>query len=810
MLRNWFNIFIYQIKNNKLFTTLNILGLSIGVAGLIFAILYWNDEHSYNQWNTEKDKVFLSITSVADDMKWASNVAGYEPYFQKDFPELEAYCYFENWYDKAPIKTQDHKMIANVSGAQSNFFSFFPFEFIRGNGANAIADENSMAISEDVAKALFEDENPMEKQITYNKKIYVVRGVYRIPGKSSMAPQAVVNNTEKQLKVDRNEWGNFNYGLLLKIKNPADTAAVIKKMNRLLFENRDLKWAKAEGITLDQWRKKGGRSTTISLQALPDARLHSDTDGFPENKGNLQFLLIMMGISILILVLSTVNYINLATANAIKRAKEVGIRKIMGASKLNIVGQFLLETAITTVLALLIGLVIVELSLPYYNDFLGKTLDIHTGEFYLQLLGILFVIIIVAGIFPAVYVSNFETLNVLKGNFSRSKNGIWLRNGMLVLQFAIATFFMVGSYVVYQQIDYISTKDLGFKGDQIVQVEYPNKFDQEDPNYVKNTANRYAFVKHELSKIDGVKMVSAGSFSFGNTIRASSSFEYNKKYTVQSKNMLIDFGMLDMMQIKIKEGRDISAQFASDTVTSVLVNETAVKLMKEKNPIGKKISWNNKELEIIGVVKDFHVDGPQEEIPPMTFFHYKTIDWMILNAETLYLNIEPEKMQSALAQIEAFWVKSVDADFPFSYDFADKSFARSYQDYVYQRNLFSLLNIIVIAIALFGLFALASYSIERRMKEIAIRKTLGAETKTLLKELSKQYVLFCFMGFIIAVFPVYFLLDKWLDNFVYRIDISVIAFVIGFFVLMLLTLAIALSKAYQATRMDVLRYLKYE
>lgn len=810
MLRNWFNIFIYQIKNNKLFTVLNTLGLSLGIAGLIFAILYWNDEHSYNAWNPEKGEVFLSVTSIGEDMKWASNVAGFEPYFQKDFPELEAYCYFENWYEKEPIRSQKRKTIANVSAVQANFFSFFPFEFIKGNGKNAVADENSIAISEDIARALFGEEDALDKQVNYKKKIYVVRGVYRIPGKSSMAPDVVINDMEKRLKVDRSEWGNFNYGLLLKIKNPADTASVTKKMERLLAENRDLKWAKAEGITLAEWHKKGGKSSTIDLQSLPDARLYSSVDGYPGGQGNLQFLMIMMGISILILILSMVNYINLATANAIKRAKEIGLRKILGASKANIVLQFLLETAITAIIALLVGLVIVELSLPYYNDFLGKTLKIHTDEFYVQLLMILALIIVFAGIFPALYVANFETLKVLKGNFSRSKSGLWLRNAMLVLQFAIATFFMVGSYIVYQQIDYFSSKDLGFKGDQIVQIEYRNTYDYEEKDFIKNTANRYAFIKHELSKIDGVKMVSAGSFAFGNTVKASSSFDYNEKITVQSKNMLIDFGMLDMMNIKLKEGRDISAQFASDTVTSILLNETAVRLMKEKNPIGKKVKWNDKNLEIIGVVKDFHVDGPKDEIPPMTFFHYKTIDWMILNAETIYLKIEPEKMESALAEIQTFWGKNVDADFPFTYDFSDKSFARSYQDFVYQRNLFSLLNLVVIMISLFGLFALASYSIQRRMKEIAIRKTLGAETKTLLKELSKQYILFCIIGFVIALFPVYFLLDKWLENFAYRIDISIIPFVIGFLVLLVLTLVVVLSRAYQATRVDILKYLKYE
>ncbi|PZQ86754.1 MAG: multidrug ABC transporter substrate-binding protein, partial [Flavobacterium johnsoniae] len=226
--------------------------------------------------------------------------------------------------------------------------------------------------------------------------------------------------------------------------------------------------------------------------------------------------------------------------------------------------------------------------------------------------------------------------------------------------------------------------------------------------------------------------------------------------------------------------------------------------------IGKEINWNDKKLKIVGIAKDFHVSGPQDQIPPMTIFHYKTIPWMIQNAHQIFVKIDAEHMESAMKEIENFWIKKVDTEYPFKYDFVNKSYARSYQAYVNQRNLFSLLNIIVIFIALSGLFALASYSIQRRMKEIAIRKTLGAETKTLLKELSKQYVVFCIAGFLIALFPVYFLLNKWLENFAYRIDISIVPFVVGFVALLLLMLIVVLSRAYQATRVNVLKYLKYE
>jgi len=264
------------------------------------------------------------------------------------------------------------------------------------------------------------------------------------------------------------------------------------------------------------------------------------------------------------------------------------------------------------------------------------------------------------------------------------------------------------------------------------------------------------------------------------------------------------------MDMKISEGRNFSSKIASDSVSSILINKTALAMMNEKNPIGKEIDWNTGKLKIIGVVDQFHLTGPQEEIPPMVFFHYKTIPWMQANMNHIFIKVSPENMENTIAQIEKFWKAKVDTEYPFKYEFVDKNFARTYESFVKQKNLFSLLNVVVILIALFGLFALASYSIERRMKEIAIRKTLGAETSSLLKELSRQYLVFCVIGFAVAFVPTWFVLSKWLEDFAYRITISGVPFVIGFAVLCALTILIVLTKAYQATRIDVLKYLKYE
>lgn len=265
-----------------------------------------------------------------------------------------------------------------------------------------------------------------------------------------------------------------------------------------------------------------------------------------------------------------------------------------------------------------------------------------------------------------------------------------------------------------------------------------------------------------------------------------------------------------MLNIKMAKGRYFSPKFAQDTVSTMLINETALKQLNEKDPIGKVIKWGDKDVTIVGVVKDFNLGNPGDPIPPMSFFHFKTFPWFVNSLNNIYVDVDASNTEQTLADIEKFWSKNVDQDYPFTYDFVEKEYSRSYSNYIKQKELFSLLNIIVIIIALFGLFSLASFSIERRMKEIAIRKTLGAETNILLKELSKQYVLHCIIGFLFALFPTYYFLSKWLENFSYRISISIYPFLIGFTTLLVLTLFVVLTRAYQATKIDVLKYLKYE
>lgn len=805
MLKNWINIFIYHLKNNKFFSALNVLGLSIGISGLIFALLYWNDEQSYNAWNPEKDNVYQVLVKLSDMPALSDCALFLKPALDQD-PNVESVLYADSWYQKDKIIYKGKKeFVDKIINVEQNFFSFFPFKIIKGDSISAIKDDSSIAISDITAKRIFGNENPIGKQIKCFDQLFSVRAVYHIPGNSSIAPNVIVNRMKQYTTAGLT--GPFLLKLLLKVKDPSKVDLTRQKLERIYNHDFIAKIAKEAGFTVEVMTKKVGHFTVI-LEPLSKARLHSIIDGYPETRGNYQFLIIMMGLSLLILVLSIVNYINLATANAVKRAKEVGVRKISGASKGDIVNQFLFETVLTTSFSILLALVIVELTLPYYNNFLNKNIVLLASQFYIQLLLIFIITILAAGLFPAIYISNFETFKVLKGNFGRSKNGIWLRNGMLIFQFAIAAFFIIGSNIVYQQIKYLQNKDLGFKGDQVISVSlnFPS-VDYQGEDAAQNIYNKYNIIKQQLSKIKGVEQISTGLITFDGSDNSLSGVLYNDELFKQ-RVIPLDFGMFEMLNIKIVKGRNFDRKLASDTINSVIINESALKLMNLKDPLGKELVIREQKVKIIGIVQDFSLLSPESKVPPIVFYNIKMFG-MTQNINKVYAKLKRDDLGNTIANIEKLWSK-VNTEYPFKYDFVDKEYARTYESYVKQKNLFSLLNIVVILIALFGLFALASYSIQRRMKEIAIRKTLGADTNVLLKELSKQYILYCIIGFIIALFPVYYLLNKWLENFAFRIDISIFPFLLGFVILLILTLLIVLSRAYSATKTDILQYLKYE
>jgi len=803
MLKNWFKIFVNLSVKNKVFTLLTVVGLAIGIAGLILSTLYYKNESSYDQWNNGKNEIYEVLSTLPNGETWGYSQASLAKNIKIKTNKLQHYCYYTPFYMSESVTVNGkNQYCEKILIAQTNFFDFFPFQFVKGSTEQFKKNKNSIALEEGEASRIFGNQNPINQIITLNKEKLLVTGVYRLSEPSSLMPKYVISIDVNGLNEDDNAWGNYNYCLMLKLKNGSDVSEIERVGENILTTNKLAPEAKEKGESLEKYIKENGKFT-IKLQSLNDVRLGKNTTGFIEGKGNRLYLQINIGLAALILVLSVINYINLSTAEAMRRAKEVGVRKVLGASKQNIICQFVFETAIITVFAMLLALCLTELTLPFYNNLINKTLSINLVDFWLYLLVIFVTVVLLAGFFPAVYIANFETLKVLKGNFSRSRNGIWIRNCMLVLQFGIATFFIVSGLIVTQQVNHLAAKDLGFKTDQILSFKYSR--------YDVDSYKHYEAFKQDLLKIAGVVDVNVSTADLGYGSGSTSGFSLNNsKFSTQAHNIAFDFGYFKMFGMEIVEGRDLSTNIASDTIENVLLNERTVSDLGGKVPLGTEFKWNGQTMKVVGIVKNFNLTSPQEKVKPMLFMHMKTVDWMQSNINNIQVKIKPENADRTIAALEAFWKAKINPNVPFEYEFVDKKFQQSYATYTKQQTMFKILNILVVVIALFGLFSLASFSMERRYKEIAIRKVLGAETPALLKILTKQYIYLALTGFAIAVVPSYILMQKWLENFAYRIDISVGPYLIAFIVLMVLTLLVVVAKAFAATRINLLRFLKYE
>jgi putative ABC transport system permease protein len=807
MFRNWLKVFLYNSLQNKLFFLLTIFGLAIGMTGVILALLYWKNESAYNQDNPHKDNIAEVIVHIRDDI-WHWQVATLPYYLKEKSDKIEDYMCYKPGYSNDPAIYQGKNIyLTKYFNTQSNFFDFFPLDILSGSAANFKSTPKAMAVEEKQVLTIFGSEDPIGKIIqTPQGAQFVVTTVYKNDDKSAIQPNFIIKEVEHKIKegIKNSNWGDFNFGLLLKMKNMDDAPSVEKQLKDIFYDYKIRAYARESGENEEQIAKELG-NFSFTLVPLLDSRLKSShlPTGLPEGKGNATLLTINIGLSLLILILSVFNYVNLSTAYAVKRAKEIGVRKVVGASRINVVLQHIVETCIVTLIAILISLAFVELLLPYYNLLLNKKLTIDFIQYIPHFTLLLVVVILLAGVFPALYISNFEILKVLKGNFSRSTSGTWLKNIMVVLQFTIATFFIIGGIIISQQVKFMSNKDLGFHADQIVSIGWDKDYGD------KGKFDQYLRIKQELAKIPGVTDINTAVFTLGIGSSSSSSYTIDGE-TVQAQNMGIDFGYLPLFGIKIVEGRDLNSNLASDSTQAVLVNKAAMQAFGTNNILGKEISVFGQKAKIIGVVDDFHLYGLNNKIPPMVFTHIKQTNWAQTNISTIVLKIKADQTEQALSQIESYWKNNVDNSRPFNFEFIDKIFARTYYDYVKQRNLFGILNIIVISIALLGLFALASYSIERRYKEISIKKVLGISTMQLISNLSTHYLILFIIGYALAVVPSIYAMNLWLSNFSYRIDIPVTTYLLSFLLMFALTAIVVISKAYHATRISALTYLKYE
>ena len=811
MLKNWLKIAFINYKKNWLSTFINLFGLTLGLTGFMLILLHWNDEASYEQWNPQKkDIYFLQQYYKTED--WTNNNMSYQmtKTATDELPEIEDFVMFAYDNTEGLMKTNSGKSqyVKQGESTSESFFNFFPFKLKFGSYKNALSDYNKIALSDKLSQQLFGDENPVGKELTLSDAKYIVTAVYTLPkGNSVVKPNYVVlsqtmKDDRENIKKGYQNWGNNSYQALVKIKPNSNITNVEKDIfEKVLIKKRYPKeQLQKENVTLEEMLTKYGPNE-FYLTRLDKTRLEAKS-GF-KGKADYKTIKILFGLSVLILILSAINFINLKTAQGSQRAKEVGVKKAIGSTKTQLIFQFLVEAMLICVFAYFLSLVLVELLLPSYNKFLDKEMVMNDWSIYLYSAIMTFLVVLFSGLIPAIYLSNFKPINTLKGNFSRSSHGVWLRNGILTLQLIISSFFIIGGIIIHQQVKYMMNKDLGFNGNQVITIYYSTK----DLSYKK-----YERLKTELKKINGVEDVTFGEAT-PTTGGSSSNMDWRNK-SVTAQHGAMDYNFLDFFDMKLVKGRNISPKYSSDTINTVLVNETFVKQMgwtaddALKNEL--KPGFDDKQYKIIGIVKDYNLWNVKSETPAVVFFHYFVTEWKRNNMYFMEVKLNKNDIDGTVSRIKNFWETKAEPGYPFNYSFVNKEFAKTFEKYQKQQTLFTILNIIVLTVALLGLFALSSLLIEQKLKDVAIKKTLGASEKSIVLDLTKKFLIISAIAVLISIPISYYFMNEWLKDFAYRIEMPWFPYVLSFVILLLLTFAVVSIKAYRATQVNLVKYLKYE
>jgi putative ABC transport system permease protein len=674
------------------------------------------------------------------------------PNAKDEFPEIESFVRITN--DNVLIKKGDIKFEEdNAIWADSAFFKVFDFKLLKGNPNTALKEPFSVVFSETAAKKYFGNTDPMGQTllITGDKLPAKVTGIMKdIPDNSQIKADVVLSMTTITQKFNQSldsQWGNYGARAYLLLK-PGTNAKSLEKKFPDFLERRD-------GAEM----KKIQMYPTLFLEPLRDVYLYSTRDD--SKTGHIINVYIFSLVAIFILLIACINFINLTTARSTERAKEVGIRKVVGAGKKQLAAQFLGESVVLCLLAFVLTFFLSWLLLPLFNHLAGKTISTSIFEHWNYLILLFFSSIgigVLAGIYPALVLSSFKPIVVLKGRFATGTRGIILRKGLVIAQFTISIALIIATVVVYNQLNYMRNQDLGFSKDQMMVIDTNG-----DPA-------KKAF-EQAVKELPGVKSVAmSGSVPGGNNPGAYSEIE-NKKGDMQIANLdlyFVGFNFINQYKIKMVAGRGFSRDFATDTTQAMVLNEAAAKLFGYTSPeqaIGKRFKQWGREGKIIGVAKDFHFKSLQEEIKPLSMRIEPDASNLIS------INVAASNLPKTIASIENRW-KTLIPDRPFSYYFLDEFFNRQYRSEQRFGNLFLNFAILAIFISCLGLLGLASYSTLQRTKEIGIRKVMGASVSNIVNLLSIDFLKLVFISFVIAAPLAWFFMHQWLKDFAYRININ--------------------------------------
>ena len=767
MFINYFIISIRHLWHNKLFSFINVFGLAIAITCVLLAVLFIKNEWSFDKFHEKKENLYRILTSRTDDKGNRETVAGtgqpQGPAFKEAVPEIVDYTRVMGGDIRSDVIANNKTLNLQLLFADESFFKLFSFPLVRGDKATALKNISSAVVTETVARNFFNSIDIVGKRIDLDAdpsadklgKPSVITAVVKDPPKnSSIRFDIVVPMSFLQLSFMDSAWLNQYLGTFVLLQPGSDVNKISRKFEQV--------FATHAKYQLEESRKLYNHDPKInySLQNVADMHLHprptgSWREGGIVNESNPVFSWLFLGITLFILFMATVNFINIAIASSLKRAKEVGVRKITGGSKFQIIIQFLTESAIICLSAFLLSALLINISLPLFNQLVKKEL-VFSESADLQLItwfaGIFLFIILLTGIYPAYVLSAFKPKEVLYNRQKLSGKNLFGRS-LVVVQFSLAVFFIIATIIYYSQMNYIRTKDLGYDPYQVVRTYIRGDRDYKSVQEI---------LRNELAGEPAIKYVSFGADGQPYDVKIG-----NKK--LEALHEVIDKYRLPVMQIKLKAGRNISSAGASDKRNEVIVNEAFVIAAGLTSPIGTSLYTNDrfdKELKtIVGVIEDFHSGSLHEPVKPMVML---VCDW---DAGGIWIKIEKQNQQRALRAIEAAYKKAMPTAL-YEYSFLDELNAKAYVQELRWQKIISVAAVLSVIICCLGLFGLAHLAAQRRLREIGIRKVLGATVTSIATLLTKDFLKLVLISLFIASPAAWWVMKKWLEDFAYRINIS--------------------------------------
>jgi len=802
MFKNYLKVAFRSLNKNRIYAFINILGLALGLAVTILVFLFVKDETSYDKHWNDSGRIYrtgINANMMGQTLEGPISPEPMAQALRSEFTDIETATRMQSFRQEILMSHEQTKIyIQNGAFADSAFFKVFSYKFIHGNPETALKEDNAIVLTEETARKLFGDENAMGGIVRYDdRNDFIVRGIIEKPiGHSHFEFDMFIAQNR-----DNHVWMSNNHHTYFKIKKGVDVIAFKDEMDRNFMKKIEPDVERFSNMSVEEFMAMGN-AFEYKIMPLQDIHLHSQQDYEIRQNGNIMYIYVFIGIALLVILIAGINFMNLSTARSGKRAKEVGVRKVSGASKKMLVSQFLIESVIQSFIALFLAFIFVELFLPGFNNIMETELSLFNNHLMQTFLFALFVTLIYglfAGSYPAFFLSSFKPIAVLKGDFTKTKGGGMLRKGLVITQFTASTILIIGMIIIFQQISFLHNKDIGFKGDQVIVV--PLQTDQMTENF-----RNYNDIFLKNSSV--LNVTRASYFPGDNPNQNMFSMEGSPEQ-LPLWNMEVDYGFFETLNVKLAEGRKFNKALDNDSIPTFILNEAAVKNLNIENPIGRRISNgfrpNGEEIvygEIIGIVKDFHIEGFNQEIRPMILSVTNNV-WFAA------FKIAKNDMNKTIDYIETEWNK-LEPSHPFRYTFLDQKFGALLRQQENFATMFLFLTILAIVISAMGLYGLSSYTAEQRTKEIGIRKVLGASVSSIMKMLTKDFIKLVLIANIFA-WPITYLLAKnWLTNFSYQIDMPILPYVFATILALIIALITVSSQAYLAANSDPINALKYE